>query len=99
MEILVVVMALWPRGPAQHGCRSPIPGEGWRRNAGPCGTWQASGCRPDGGDAMEGDIEAGSVSRDLGESPRDPEETRGSLVERGRSHTRAGRGRRAGPLA
>jgi hypothetical protein len=51
-----------------------------------------------GGDAMEGGVEVGNVSRDLGESPRD-QETRGSLPERGRSHTQVGSGRRAAPLA
>ncbi len=48
---------------------------------------------------MEGGFEAGIASRDLGESPREPEETRGALPERGRSHSRASSGRRAAPLA
>jgi hypothetical protein len=62
--------------PAWSGGRSPIPGDGWRSNAGTNGEWQASGCRPAGGDAMEGGVEAGMVSQDLREAPWDPEKMR-----------------------
>jgi hypothetical protein len=98
-QILVVVLSWWPAALARHGCRSPMLGAGWRSSAGPCGQWQVSGCRPDSGDDREGGVEAGIASPDLGESPRDPEEMQGSMLERGRSHTRTGRGGRAAPLA